>query len=66
MASKGALDPFWKLVSGLCPQSEIEIRRNASNCERPGREVSIDQLQERRYTALVGMPTWTSLESMCS
>jgi hypothetical protein len=66
MAGEGALDPGWQLVSGLCSQPEFRIGRNASNCERPWREVSVDQLQEREYASLVGMQAWTSMESMCS
>jgi hypothetical protein len=66
MAGEGALDPGWKLVSGLCSQPEIKIKRNASNRERTWGEVSIGQLQEREYAALMGLQTRTSVESMRS
>ena len=64
MAGEGALDPGGELVSGLCSQSEIEIGRDASNCEGAWWEMSIDQLQKREYASLVDVRIRTSLESL--
>ena len=66
VACGASLDSRGTLVPVLRAEPEAETRRNARDCKRTGRAMSVDTLQKWSHASLVVLQIRTRLESMCS